>query len=38
MVPAVTAEEELSDGHAVIQQDGERAKRLGRELAVNYVH
>jgi amino acid transporter len=37
IVPAVTAGEEVSNGHAVIQQDEERAKRLGRELAVNYI-
>jgi amino acid transporter len=37
IVPAVTEGEELSNGHAVIQQDEERAKRLGRELAVSYV-
>jgi amino acid transporter len=37
IVPAVTVGEESSNGHGVIQQDEERAKRLGRELSVSYV-
>ena len=37
IVPALTVGEEPGNGHGIILQDEERAKRLGRELSVSHV-